>query len=130
LIVVPIRTVPGQNVREHFRARARRVKAEREAAAWSLMLAQRPDKAVKPPLPCAVRLTRVAPSNGLDDDNLAGALKAVRDQIAAWLGVDDKRSDVVRYVYAQRRGPWAVEIEFGEPTAEAEFKPLEVKCVA
>jgi hypothetical protein len=124
LIVVPIRTVPGQNVRENWRARYRRVKAERQTVAWML------NGHTKPPTPCTVRLNRVAPSAGVDDDNLAGALKAVRDQVAEWLGVDDKRSDVARYVYAQRRGPWAVEIEFGEPTAEAEFKPLEVKCAA
>jgi hypothetical protein len=59
-------------------------------------------------------LTRVAPSNGLDDDNLAGSLKGVRDQVAQWLGVDDKRSDVVRYVYAQYRGPWAVQVSVVE----------------
>ena len=117
MIAVPIRTVPGMNTRESWRARARRVKAERRTVAW--LLAGKP----KPPAPLTVRLTRVAPSNGLDDDNLAGALKAVRDQIADWLGIDDKRSDRVRYVYAQRRGPWAVEIEWGEHCAAAEFKP-------
>ena len=106
MIRVDIRTVPGMNVREHWRARARRVKAERAAVAW--MLAGKP----KPSVPCIVTLTRVAPSNGLDDDNLAGALKGVRDQVAEWLGVDDKRSDLVRYVSAQRRGPWGVEIQF------------------
>lgn len=124
VVIVPIRTVPGMNVRENWRARARRVKAERHATAWALLIAQRPEKAVKPSLPCTVRLTRVAPSNGLDDDNLAGALKAVRDQIAKWLGVDDKRRDLVRYVYAQRRGEWAVEIEFGQPAVEEVFQPL------
>lgn len=31
---------------------------------------------------------RVAPGR-LDDDNLARACKAVRDEVAAWLGVDD-----------------------------------------
>lgn len=125
MIRVEIRTVPGMNAREHWRARARRVKAERQAVAWALVLAQRPDRAKRPELPCTVRLTRVAPSSGVDDDNLAGALKSVRDQVAEWLGVDDKRSDLVRYVYAQRRGPWAVEIEFGQMAAQAAFVPLE-----
>lgn len=124
MISIAIRTAPGLNVREHWRARARRVKAERNAVAWALLLSQRPDKAKRPELPCTVRLTRVAPSNGLDDDNLAGALKGVRDQVAEWLGVDDKDRQQVRYVYAQRRGPWAVEIEFGAPAAEVEFVPL------
>jgi hypothetical protein len=106
MIRVDMRTVPGMNVREHWRARARRVKAERQAVAWMLV------GVPKPALPCVVTLTRTAPSNGLDDDNLAGALKAVRDQVAAWLGVDDKHSDRVRYICTQRRGPWGVEIAF------------------
>jgi hypothetical protein len=106
VIAIPIKTGNGLNGREHWRARSRRVKVEREAVA--LMLGGR----TKPNLPCVVQLTRIAPSNGLDDDNLSGSLKAIRDQVAQWLGVDDKRSDVVRYSYAQRRGPWGVEVEF------------------
>ena len=93
------------NAREHHMARARRVKAEREVAGW--MLASQ----AKPFTPCDVLLTRIAPSNGLDDDNLASALKSVRDAFAEWIGVDDKHRDIVRYSYAQERGPWAVRIE-------------------
>lgn len=67
-------------------------------------------------------LTRVAPSNGLDDDNLTAALKGVRDQIAQWLGVDDRKRTVVRYRYAQRRGAQhLVLIEFGPPVVGAQF---------
>lgn len=106
MIEIPLRTVSGLNVREHWRARSRRVKAERDATAWLL----RP--VAKPPLPCVVLLTRIAPSGGLDDDNLPGALKGVRDQIAAWIGVDDRKREIVRYRYAQRRGKWGVAVEF------------------
>ena len=105
-ITVPLRTGRGQNEREHHMVRARRVKAEREATGWAL--AGKP----RPALPCRVLLTRIAPSAGVDDDNLSGALKAPRDQIAQWLGVDDKDTQTVRYLYAQERGPWAVRIEF------------------
>lgn len=105
-ISIPIRTVSPLNAREHWRARSRRVKAEREAAQIMLYSQRRPE------IPCSVLLTRVAPSNGLDDDNLLGALKAVRDQVAQWIGVDDRHSDRVSYRYAQRRGPWAVEVVF------------------
>ena len=117
-ITIPIRTAPGQNVREHHHVRAKRVRSERNAVAWMLKRVERP------PLPCSVRLTRIAPSNGMDDDNLAGSVKSVRDQIAEWLGVDDKHRDQVRYVYAQCRGPWSVGIEFGEMVVDAEFVPL------
>ena len=46
-----------------------------------------------------------------------GALKGVRDQVAAWLGVDDRHKHIVRYAYEQERGPWAVRIE---------WRPMEV----
>ncbi len=109
------------NAREHYRVRASRVKKEREATYWQL----RASKVPKPPIPCSVRLTRVAPSAGVDDDILTGALKAIRDEVAAWLGIDDKHRDQVRYVYDQKRGPWSVTIEFGAPVAGAQFNLLE-----
>jgi len=108
-LTIPLRTSRGQNAREHHHARAKRVKAERSAVAWSLL--GKP----KPALPCVVHMTRIAPSNGLDDDNLTGALKAVRDQIAEWLGVDDKDTARVAYRCHQERGPWGVRIEFASP---------------
>lgn len=107
-IVVPIRTVSALNYREHWKARSRRVKKEREAVAWYLA-----SRGIKPAIPLVVTLTRLGPSNGLDDDNLAGALKGVRDEVAAWLGVDDRRSEVVRYRYAQERAKdWGVRIQW------------------
>lgn len=119
MITVPLRTVPGQNVRELWQARTSRVKKERKTTAWSLVGQKRP------PIPCSVRLTRVAPSSGLDDDNLLGALKGVRDQVAEWLGVDDRDRTKVRYLYDQKRGPWGVTIEFGEPVQGAQFELLD-----
>ncbi len=122
MIVVPVRTVPGQNAREHWQQRSRRVKREREAVAWALKTASRPE------VPCSVLLTRVGPSNGLDDDNLAGSLKSVRDEVAKWLGVDDRDRMTVRYRYAQRRAKkWGVHIEFGEPVSGAQFQ-MEVEA--
>jgi len=46
-----------------------------------------------------VRLERVAP-RALDDDNLRGALKAVRDAVAEALGIDDA-DPRVRWQYGQ-----------------------------
>ena len=115
MIVLAMRTAPGMNVREHFRVRAKRVKAERAQTALALLGRE------KPALPCTVLLTRVAPSEGLDDDNLAGALKGVRDQVAQWLGVDDRKATVVAYRYAQTRGPWSVRIDFGQPASGAQL---------
>lgn len=119
MIVVPIRTAPG-NPREHFAVRAKRVRKEREAVAWCVGPTQRPS------VPCTVLLTRIAPSSGLDDDNLARSLKGVRDEIAKWLGVNDRERNVVRYRYAQKRGEWGVTIEFGPPPKGAQLTLLEM----
>lgn len=122
MIVVHVKTINVMNARELWPVRAKRVKKEREATAWAL------SRHPKPQLPCSVLLTRVAFSNGLDDDGLAGALKGVRDEVANWLGVDDRHRDIVRYRYAQRRGPKGrptVEITFGEPAAGAQLNLVE-----
>lgn len=94
------------NVREHWRQRSARVKRERWATHLALV------GQVKPMLPCTICLTRIGPSNGLDPfDNLPSSLKGVADQIAEWLGVDDRHSAMVRYVCAQRRGrQWCVQV--------------------
>ena len=103
---VPIGTGRGLNDRKHWYARSRQVKDERFAV--GLML-----NACKDPLPegpCyRVTLTRCAPSRGLDSDNLQGSLKAVRDEVAAFLGVDDG-SPLIAWEYAQRRADWGVDI--------------------
>lgn len=98
---IPLRLGCGPNAREHHHARAKRVRLEREAVAWVLEMCPVP----APPL--VVTITRSAPSKGLDLDNLAGACKAVRDEIAKWLGIDDA-SPFVAYRYAQCRGEWGV----------------------
>ncbi len=108
-LTFPLRLARGGNDRDgHWRARDRRVKSERESVAWMLV------GAPIPATPCTVLITRIAPGNGLDDDNLAGACKAVRDEFSKWIGVNDRRSDIVKYTYDQRRGTkgeWGVRIQ-------------------
>lgn len=110
---IPLRTVSGMNAREHWRKRARRVEAERQAV--RLVIVQRfgaklPDA---PRTPCVITLTRIGPTNGLDPfDNLPSSLKGCVDEIASWLGVDDRKDDRVRYECKQERGPkWLVRVE-------------------
>ena len=55
-----------------------------------------------PVLPCRVVLTRIAP-RALDDDNLRGAFKAVRDGVADALGIRDN-DPRVKFEYEQERG--------------------------
>lgn len=61
------------------------------------------------------RVTMIRISAGvLDDDGLKGALKAVRDEVAAWLGCGDGPNDPVAWRYGQQKGPakvYAVRIE-------------------
>lgn len=67
-----------------------------------------------PPPPVSVLLVRIAPSVGLDDDNLVGALKAVRDEVAKAIGVDDGKKGGITWKYDQRRGDdYAVEVSVG-----------------
>lgn len=103
--LIPIKTVTGLNAREHWRKRAARVKAERAAVA-----------AIVRPFwtPCIVRLVRLSPSL-CDDDNLQGACKAIRDEIARICGVDDGPQGPIQWVYAQekcKRGTFGVRVEF------------------
>lgn len=98
---LPLHTNNGLNAREHWVARSKRVKKERGLAGTVV-----PRFA----LPCTVTLVRISPGE-LDDDNLRGALKGVRDGIADRLGVDD-RDPRVTWVYAQERAKgYAVRVE-------------------
>ena len=117
ILTIPLRTVSGLNAREHWRKRTARVKRERKAVTDQLLalsLWARP-----PAPPVVVKLTRIGPSNGLDPfDNLPSSLKGAVDAIAAWLGVDDCKSELVRYECAQERGKeWGVRVEISPMNA-------------
>jgi hypothetical protein len=105
----------GQNMREHYRVRANRVKAERDATARALTAAGL--KLARDIVPgvahfsahlpegdgARVTLMRPIARIALDSDNLSGAFKGVRDEVASFLGVDD-RSDRIHWVYTQEKG--------------------------
>lgn len=113
-VTVPIRLGRGLNDRGHWRIKARRVKLERTAVALAWWSAVRPG--TRPSLPLVVTLTRVGPRE-LDDDNVQGACKATRDEVARLLGLDD-RDPRVTWRYAQAKGPYAVVIAL-EPGGSA-----------
>ena len=85
----------SQNAREHWRVRAKRVKSERWLAALMCRKLDRPEA-----WPVLVVLTRIGPRK-LDSDNVQGALKAVRDGVADWLGVNDGDESKVLWNYGQ-----------------------------
>lgn len=92
--LIPIKTGSGMNDRIHWRARARRAKQQRSTA-W--MVFARTDK----PLPAVVTLVRMS-AGVLDDDNLQGALKSVRDGVADAYGIPDNDSRIT-WRYSQER---------------------------
>lgn len=100
---IPIRTQNTSNLREHWGDTAKRAKSQRRAVAYRFPKAQ-----VIPLL--VVVLTRIAPRTLDPGDNLASALKSVRDEVATQLGMDD-RSRLVRWVYRQMRGEDGVRVE-------------------
>lgn len=104
-LYLPIRIVSTMNKREHWTTRSTRTKAHRVAARLSVASAPEWPRYKSVPviyLPVVVTLTRIAPRE-LDDDNLSGGFKAVRDGVADALGVDDKDKRVT-WRYAQRTG--------------------------
>lgn len=107
-VKLPIRTVSTTNQRWNWRARNRMAKAQRTPVGLVVkaMLARDPQR-----LPVYVTLVRIAPRQ-LDDDNLRGALKSIRDGVADAFGLDDRDSSL-RWLYDQRPGgvrEYAVEI--------------------
>lgn len=114
IVHLPITTVSESNRRDHWTVKAKRARDNRTVA--RVMFAKaRFDATGQIYLggPAVVTLTRVSPRL-LDDDNLRGALKAVRDGVADALQIDD-RDPRVRWEYDQRKGPaQAVEVMLEE----------------
>lgn len=76
------------NLREHWAKKARRMKDQRVSAHYRTIQAAQYEGVALREYGGTVTLWRLAPRK-LDSDNLAGALKAIRDGIAEALGVDD-----------------------------------------
>ena len=101
------------NLREHWTVRARRVKAQRVLVAMHMMFARVAPLATLVATFKSTRvtctLTRIAPRR-LDSDNLSGAFKSIRDEVAKQVGLDDG-SLRWWWTYAQEVGPPAYRIE-------------------
>lgn len=116
VLCLPLKTVNESNGSQGARAGAFWAKSKRrKGIRSSVLLGLRVNVAATPlPLPLLVRLTRLS-AGELDDDGLVSALKSVRDGCADFLGVDDKKRQIVRYAYEQepcKRGTYGVRIEF------------------
>lgn len=92
-VEIPLKTAPGQNVREHHMQRSRRVRRERNAAFLMTPMLYLPAHMV-------ITVTRISPGTLDQHDNLRGALKGVVDGIADKLGIKDN-DPRVEWRYAQ-----------------------------
>lgn len=108
-----LQTVSEANQREHWARKARRVKMQRAATTMALRQYGHVLDELRQAGSIRVLLVRRSPRR-LDDDNLRGALKAVRDAVAAWIGIDDG-SCRWEWCYDQRKGKLGVEISIGMP---------------
>ena len=103
-VTIPMRLPSLANCRMHWRKLAR---LKREQATWVLVAL---NVLKLPKTPLVVTITRVGPKR-LDDDNLISSMKAVQDQVAKMVGVDDG-SHLYTWVRRQRiNKTYSVEIE-------------------
>lgn len=94
-IIIPIKTVSESNSRDHWRVAHSRHKSQKAAVRWTLL-----SEDLQVDLPCTITLVRCG-KRELDDDNLMGALKYVRDAIADYLipGLAPGRADDDRRIH-------------------------------
>ena len=101
---LPLRLVNSTNAREHWGARAKRAKRDREAAYLVTRRAA---------LPCIVTITRIG-KRMMDDDNVRAACKNIRDGIAQRLGVDDADPRVTWRYGQETAREYSVRIEIDD----------------
>jgi hypothetical protein len=117
-LTLPCRVISEANRKDHWAVAGKRKKDQIEALYLAVRLSPLRNNLLplNPPLgqrgymgiiPCAVTWVHIGP--GMDGDNLQRAFKALRDALAAMLGVDDG-SDAVSWQYEQRRGENGCEV--------------------
>ena len=123
---LPMRLPSMANLRLHWATKAKTVKAQRSATGLALRTTGRAfltawkHMDANPRLHLHCLLTRVGPRK-LDDDNLAHAFKAIRDEVAGYMGVDDG-SERWTWQYAQQKGAYAVRIRLAVFHVEHEVR--------
>lgn len=125
-VELELHTVSEANAREFWRVSAGRHAHQRDVVRRALN-----EQFGAPPLfsvmvnhwtkpnPIEITLTRLAPGELDPDENLPVSMKYVKDEIAAWFGVDD-RDKRLRWRYQQERtaaGIYKIRIEIADATA-------------
>jgi hypothetical protein len=112
--VLNIKTVSESNSTECWQLKAKRHKSQKRfIRLWGLE-----NNISQTSVPCSIKITRLAPGNGLDeDDNLRVSVKWVKDYIADIIlpGQAPGRADGdkrIKWLYDQQRHPiYAIRIE-------------------
>lgn len=97
----PIRTVSELNCREHPVIRRKRKRAQKHETKIEMLHAMGIRRTFK--LPLVIHLHRIGPQLLDEGDNLSAAFKAIRDEIAGIIGVDDHPGSLIRFEYSQER---------------------------
>jgi hypothetical protein len=103
-VTIPLKLVPGMNVREHWHTRRRRVELEHGMVVDAL----RATGAAPPKLPVTIVIVRTGWCE-LDSDNCAASAKGVIDSACSWLRVDDRNPGV--HVHLAQRTTRARRVE-------------------
>lgn len=92
----------NNNQREHWKARSRRMKTQRNAAKMALHFNRVREQLGDAPAGHRIAVTLVRLStHPLDPgDNHNSSFKAVRDEISAYFGINDRHEDQLRFAYA------------------------------
>jgi hypothetical protein len=104
-VELPLRTLSEANQGGKLKAKLKR-KRDQKIVTHGLLWMFKPQMK----LPATVRLTRIGPKE-LDDDNLRGALKWVRDTIAKLFEADDADKRYTWEYAQERRRTYAVRVE-------------------
>lgn len=120
-LLVPVKLVSEMNRRDHWAVRKRRFDTQAAAVRQALVASGMAEPLLtwigRNAEPVRVRITRIGRQK-LDGDNLQGAAKAVRDEIARFLLLDDG-SDRWRWEYDQRQAKsYAVAIHISTGSQE------------
>jgi hypothetical protein len=101
-VEIPVRILSEMNRRDHWRKRNARFRAQQTEVFFALRVFAEAMKLITSgDAEIVVTLTRLDPQM-LDTDNLASGFKAVRDQVAKQLGIDDG-SDRIEWIYRQAK---------------------------
>jgi hypothetical protein len=107
MILIPIRTIPEKNRREHWTVSSKRTQEQRSLTTMFVNQKKVPGRK-----PTRILLRRVSPRFLDVPDGLSCALAAIRDGVADAFGTDDSVRAGITWEYAQKKGkPPCVEVE-------------------